>query len=88
MGLSSSGAFGIGLLCAIFFGVGVVALVWPERIQGWTLNFYEGAHGIARWNPFLDWMRTPSYIVSLRIVGALSVVAGCLILLAVLRQGG
>ncbi len=88
MGVSSLGALGIALACAYFFGLGVVALVWPERIQQWALNFYEGAHGIAKWNPLLDWMRTPSYIVFLRVVGVLSVVAGCLVLLAAARGGG
>jgi hypothetical protein len=38
---------------ALFFSVGIVALVWPERVQDWMLNFHESGSGIARWNPFL-----------------------------------
>ena len=75
------------LLCAFLLGVGAIALVWPDRIQSWTLTFYEGAHGLAKWNPLLDWMRTSSYVVSLRIVGALSIAAGCLIALAIAKGG-
>lgn len=88
MEMNPSGALATWLLCAFFLIAGVVALVWPERIQGWTLSFYEGARGLAKWNPLLDWMRTSSYIISLRIVGALSMVAGFLVLVAVAKGGG
>jgi hypothetical protein len=87
MGLNSPSGIGTGLLCLFFFAVGVVALLWPERIQGWTLSFYEGAAGLARWNPLLNWMRTSSYLASLRIVGGLSIGAACLILIAAIRGG-
>lgn len=70
------------LLCAFLLAAGVIALVWPERIQNWMLAFHEGAHGFAKWNPLLGWMRTSSYVVALRIVGALSIAAGCLIVMA------
>ena len=85
--MNSPGGLGTLLLCAFFLTVGVIALVWPERIQSWTLTFYEEAHGLAKWNPLLDWMRTSSYVVSLRIVGVLSIAAGCLVLLAAARGG-
>lgn len=85
--MNSSGVLGVVLLCAFFFAAGAAALVWPERIQSWTLTFYDEAHGLAKWNPLLDWMRTSSYVVSLRIVGVLSITAGCLALLAVVRGG-
>lgn len=83
--MNSPGGLGALLLCAVFLAVGVIALVWPERIQSGTLTFFDKAHGVAKWNPLLDWMRTSSYVVSLRIVGVLSVAAGCLVLLAAVR---
>jgi hypothetical protein len=70
-----------------FFAVGAVALIWPERIQDWMLSFYDRSNGLARWNPFLNWMRTSSYVLSLRVIGGVSVGAGCLILLALLKGG-
>lgn len=76
------------LLCVFFLLVGLVALVWPERIRGWTLSFYVGARGLTKWNPLLGWMRTSSYIMSLRIIGTLSLAAGFLVLLVVARGGG
>jgi hypothetical protein len=78
---------GLGALCLFFFGVGIVALVWPERIQGWMLNFHETGSGMARWNPFLSWMRTSAYVTSLRVVGALSIGAGCFVLMTLVKGG-
>lgn len=85
--MNSASGLATLFLCAFFLAAGAIAIVWPERIQSWTLTFYEGAHGLAKWNPLLDWMRTSSYVVSLRIVGALSIAAGCLIVLALARGG-
>lgn len=85
--MNSSSVLVALLLCAFFLVAGALALIWPERIQTWTLTFYEQAHGLAKWNPLLDWMRTSSYVVSLRIVGFLSIATGCLVLLAVVRGG-
>ncbi len=78
---------GLTALCLFFFGVGIVALVWPERVQDWMLSFHESGSGIARWNPFLNWMRTSSYIVSLRVVGVLAIGAGCLVLVTLMKGG-
>ncbi len=83
--MSSSTMVGLGALCLFFFSVGIVALVWPERVQDWMLNFHESGSGIARWNPFLSWMRTSGYIVSLRVVGALSIGAGCFVLVTLMK---
>lgn len=85
MEVSPAGTAATLVLCACLLFVGFFSVVWPERIQRWMLSFHEGARGIARWNPLLDWMRTSSYIISLRIAGALSLAAGLLVLLAVAR---
>lgn len=85
MELNSASGLATLLLCAFLLAAGAIALVWPDRIQAWTLSFYEGAHGLAKWNPLIDWMRTSSYVVSLRIVGALSIAAGFLIVAAQVR---
>ena len=85
--MNSPSGLGTLILCVFFLTVGVIALVFPERIQNWTLTFYEEVHGLAKWNPLLEWMRTSSYVISLRIVGVLSIAAGCLALLAAVRGG-
>jgi len=85
--MSLSSILGLAASCFFFFGVGIVALVWPKRIQEWTLNLHESGGGVVRWNPLLNWMRTSGYITSLRIVGALSIGAGCLVLVILTQRG-
>lgn len=69
-----------------FFGVGVVALGWPHKIQEYALTFYADAKGLAKWNPFVKWMQTSSYIVSLRIVGSLALLAAFFALYVLFRK--
>jgi hypothetical protein len=87
MGLSAAAVPGALALGAVFIAVGALALLWPERIQRWVLRFYEDARGLARWNPLLGWMRTPAYVWSLRIIGALAIAAGVAIAAAVATAG-
>ncbi len=49
--------------------IGVICLFWPKRVQTYALR-WASQGPLARLNPFLGWMRTPGYIVSLRICGA------------------
>lgn len=74
-------------LCIFFLGVGIVALVWPDRVQDWMLNFHQSGRAGAAWNPFLSWMKTSSYIVALRAVGILAIGAGFLVLMTLIRGG-
>ena len=57
---------GFGLF---FFGVGFISVLWPEKVQTYALKrctkFYFWP------NPFLGWMKTPSYVAYLRIMGGL-----------------
>lgn len=73
-------------LAAWFFAIGIAALWWPREIQRWVLSYYEGTSGMAAWNPLLKWMKTPSYVTSLRAVGLLAIAAGALFMLAIVRQ--
>ncbi len=56
---------------SIFLIVGVVTILWPERVQQYALNLYANHQYAAKLNPFLNWMKTPSYILWLRIIGAM-----------------
>ena len=51
-----------------------------------ALAYFNEGPGRAQWNPLRDWMRTSSYLVSLRIGGALSIAAGGVALLALVRD--
>ena len=53
----------------IFLTIGLVCLLVPERVQRFGLKYYSRHANAAKFNLFLDWMRTPGYILSLRIIG-------------------
>lgn len=72
------GLIGLTMLCVFFIGVGVLALGWPEKLQECALNYYSHAQGLAKRNPFIKWMQTSAYVLSLRITGALAVLVGLL----------
>jgi len=69
----------------IFLVIGVVCLFWPERIQQFGLDYYASHRAAARLNPFLDWMKTRGYIVSLRIIGVMAIGASGLTLFVIVR---
>jgi hypothetical protein len=73
------------LLCLFFFWVGIEWLLWPEKIREWALKQDEDAPDLAKWNPLENWMRTPAYITTLRIGGALSIAGGCLLLFVIIK---
>lgn len=76
----------LALLGLFFFVVGIVAHRWPKKIQGYVLNFHANAKGLAKWNPLLKWVQTSSYVVSLRIIGALAIVVALVALYVLIKQ--
>jgi len=47
--------------------IGVICIIWPKRIQEYTLKCKT--QGLGKFNFSFDWMKTRSYVVTLRIVG-------------------
>ncbi len=68
----------------IFLAIGVICLFRPEKVQEYGLKWSD--RGIGKINPFLSWMKTKSYILSLRIIGILSVGVFVLALITILRM--
>ncbi len=64
-------ALSIGLLITLI--VGFLCLFWPERVQEYALKW--SVQGRGRLNPFLNWMKTRSYIIMLRIIGIAAIIA-------------
>jgi hypothetical protein len=66
--------------CAFTFGFGAIALGWPEAMQKYAVKhctkFYFWP------NPFLGWLKTPSYLVYLRVMGVFSIALGFVVLTA------
>ena len=51
----------------IFLAVGAVCLLWPEKVQEYALRW--SGQGLGKYNPFLGWIKTHSYIWTLRVIG-------------------
>jgi hypothetical protein len=61
---------------------GIICIKWPNKIQEYSLKWSE--KGISKFNPFLEWMKTRSYIISLKIIGMLAILAFFLLLYVML----
>jgi hypothetical protein len=59
----------------IFLLIGTVCLFFPKRIQEYSIKSREHAKGLAKFNPFIGWMKTQNYLLSLRIIGVLAFLA-------------
>jgi hypothetical protein len=72
----------VTVFCSFAFTVGLIALVWPEKMQRYALKrntkFYFWP------NPFLGWMKTSGYIVYLRFMGIVFLLVGLFVLLVAL----
>jgi len=78
----------VSVLCIsalILVAVGIVGLVFPERVQTWMLDSHADASGLSRWNPFISWMQSSAYLLSLRIIGGVAIVMGGVLFYAVAR---
>jgi hypothetical protein len=68
------------VLGIIFLIVGVVCLVWPERIQEYSLKTTEKS------NPFFNWMKTREFVWSLRFAGVVGLLGFVLILIGFIKK--
>jgi hypothetical protein len=59
----------------LLFLTGLACLIFPKSIQSYTIRSNESAKGIAKFNPFIHWIKTPTYLITLRTIGALSLIA-------------
>ena len=64
------------LMVVAFLVFGTICLFYPERIQQYALRYYAVHRTFAEFNPFLHWMKTRSYVLSLRFLGLLGIVGG------------
>jgi len=66
----------------IFLAIGIICLFWPEKIQQYFLDYYFQHRTFEKLNPFMNWMKTSSYIIALRIIGLIGM-AGFIVILYV-----
>ena len=55
----------------VFLTIGVLCLFWPEKVRQHGL--WWSGHRKGRFIPFLKWMRTPSYLLSVRVTGVIAI---------------
>jgi hypothetical protein len=46
----------------IFFIVSIGCLFFPHKLQEYTINVYSYGSGLAKFNPYIEFIRTPKYI--------------------------
>jgi hypothetical protein len=69
----------------LFLAIAIICLFMPETIQRFALEYYAAHDGARRVNPFFEWMRTPGYLVSLRVIGLIALLGCIWIVLAGVR---
>ncbi len=80
----------MGVKAALLFGllssliIAGVCLIWPEKVQEYALKW--SGQGLGRFNPFLNWMKTKSYILSIRFVGVLAIISFIFLIIAFFRN--
>ena len=68
----------------VFLVIGVFCLFWPEKIQEYALKW--SVQGLGKFNPFLSWMKTRSYILALRIIGIMAIAGFLLVIFALFKS--
>jgi len=70
------------VVCCFLLAIGLFSLAWPERLQRYALKRCTRYYFWA--NPFLDWMKTRSYLTYLRVMGGVFLLAGAFVLLLII----
>lgn len=54
------------------------------QIRAWLLRLYDNVPAAKPWGPFFDWVKKPSFILTVRILGALSMLNFFMLVYAVM----
>ena len=75
------------IIMILFFGItGYLSIFYSKNIQKYYVSYYEKNQNAAKLNPFLGWMKTPNYVVTLKFVGILCFTAFILLIFALLKK--
>lgn len=55
----------------IFLVASIVCLFFPHKLQEFTIQIYSSGSGLAKFNPYIEFIKTTKYILTLRIIGVL-----------------
>ena len=70
----------------IFFLISVGYLLFPKKIQSFGADIYSDGKAIAKINPLKEWMKSSSYIISLRLIGVMSLFVVFLMIYLLLNE--
>jgi len=68
----------------LFLIIGLICLFLPEKVQEWGLRW--SVQGLGKYNPFLAWMKTRSYIRVLRVIGMIAISVFLLALFVIVKS--
>jgi hypothetical protein len=68
------------VVALVLFALGTAGLFWPDKLRQYGLKGSD--RGLGRFNPFLNWMKTPGYLLYLRTMGALFLFLGLFAIVA------
>lgn len=74
------------LAAGVLFGLGIVLVGWPTKIQRWALRSQASTRGPASRNPFVSRVEKPSYRIAIRVMGVFLIGGGVLVAFAVFRH--
>jgi len=57
------------ILGIILFIFGIANLFYPHKTQKYALKYYDRHPTHAKFNPFIGYMKTPKYLISIRLFG-------------------
>jgi hypothetical protein len=77
-----SGTIAVVISSPCLVALGLLCLLRPGAVQAYAIR------ASARWNPFLNWMKTPGYIWSLRMCGTLALFMAVLIVTGAIMGKG
>jgi hypothetical protein len=69
-----------------FFSIGWICLVWPERVQQWSIRYYSRHSTLARFTPFLWWVRSTYYPLQLRLIGIVAILGSLILLFGIVGE--
>jgi hypothetical protein len=64
----------IMLVNVAILGAGLYALLRPEKLQAYAIS------NSVKWNPYLPWMKSRSYVWTIRLMGGMAVLCAALVL--------
>jgi len=66
--------------------VGLTCLLKPKKLQKDVLERHRVGKGLAKYNPFINFIRSPAYTFTVRFTGVVAMVIAFVIIIQILRE--